>query len=245
MNLDAEYWLSLAAQWIQSKSQTQMSFPTNFPNNFNSHITIPEPPRISTIDATANDNLVEADMEIDEEVKDEEPADWQANTNTKTETQNQSNQHQQEVKERSSPVVQPHRNIHQSNRNNHKNFTNKKPRKTFTQIPNAPIIGSVSEAARAESNSQSVDMVLDSDAEENDNSPSVLEAQKRKKLLPIWIREGLERIEREKRQEALRIQKEKEDEVLTASRKKMMEEALKELERENLAKSKFVSCWIC
>lgn len=224
MNPDAEYWLSLAAQWIQSKTQTtQIQFPTNFPS-FNSHIIIPEAPRISSIDATINDNLVEADMEIDEEVKEEEPISdvWQKPTNEHPEIPFHSNQH-------SLPANHPHRNSHQNNRINNKNYTNKKlykpPETKFVQISETSL---------------PVDMVLDSDADEDDNNPSVLEAQKRKKL-PIWIREGLERIEREKKQEALRLEKEKEMQEDEAIRKKLMEEALIELEREKMAKSKYVS----
>lgn len=190
---------------------------------------------MSNIDATANDNLVVADMDIDEETKEDEPAEIWANAKVDTHTPVIN----QQLSPTMSPAVQSHRNNHHNNRNSHRNYPSKKPRKPFepkfVQIPNAPNISGANETNR-----ESEDMILDSDVDDDESSQSVLEAQKRKKL-PIWIREGLERIEREKKQEALRIQKEKEMQEDEASRKKLMEEALKELEREKLAKSKYVS----
>ena len=78
-------------------------------------------------------------------------------------------------------------------------------------------------------------------SDENDDSVPSIEAQKRKKL-PVWIREGLERMEREKKHEAIRIKKEQEMQEDEEIRKKIMEDALRELEREkqNIIKSKFV-----
>lgn len=222
---DPSYWLTLAAQWIQSKSQTQMNFP-NYP--FSQQPNAPEPPRISFIhnDATANDNLVEADMEI-EDVKEELTqiwSDWQSETKNPENIQQQISipQTNQQPRFPAAATVK-HRT---------------ESRFTSVQIPNAPIIsGQTSESSRDDSNH--VDMVLDSDDEDETNS-AIMEAQKRKKL-PLWIREGLERIEREKKQEILRIEREEEMQKDAEIRKKIMEEAIKELEREKkFSKSKYV-----
>lgn len=175
-------------------------------------------------DATANDDLVEADMEIDD-VKEEEPAqiwaNWQHSNNSSPIIQSVQ-QPQLPVVDSSQGSPKLHHNKHHSNKSGPK----------FVQIPSAPKIGQISES------SQSIDMILDSD--EEDNSSAIIEAQKRKKL-PLWIREGLERIEREKKLEEVRLQKEKELNENAENRKKIMEEALKELEREKAAKSKYVS----
>ena len=226
---DADYWLAVAAQWIQSKSQTQMNFPfhspfSQLPQN------VPEAPKISTIDATINDNLVEADMDIEEDVKEEEapPQIWANWQNSEPQPTIQTS-HQPRPAVRNTFVPKHHPAKRQNNRaepfNSLKNV----------QVPVAPMIGQLTESSFSE------DMVLDSDEDDNDNiSASVLEAQKRKKL-PVWIREGLERIEREKKLEEQRLLKEKEDQQNEENRKKLMEEALKELEREKVSKSKYVS----
>lgn len=223
-----DYWLQVAAQWIQSKTQTpMMSFP-NYP--FSQYTQVPQPPRISMNDATVNDNLVEADMDIeDAKEEEEEPAQIWANW--------QSNHPTPNVKQLPPwlPPTLPPTNkspVHQYKQHSQAPQSNRVTR--FVPIPSAPIIGD-----QSGEHSQSVDMMLDSDDQDEDTSSAILEAQKRKKL-PVWIREGLERIEREKKQEELRMQKEQEllkDEEI---RKKLMEEALKELEREKLSKSKYV-----
>lgn len=228
---EAEYWLAVAAQWIQSKTQTQMNFP-NYPfSQLPQHI--PAAPRISNNDATVNDNLVEADMDIEEEAKEEEePPEIWANWESKGPQTVQSVQKTLPVTERN-PSPQKHPAAkNQSNRTDSFNNSTR-----FVQAPSAPII---STNQVTESSHHSEDMVLDSDGDDDDTSSSMMEAQKRKKL-PVWIREGLERIEREKKLEELRVQKEKELQQDIESRKRMMEEALKELEREKVTKSKYVS----
>lgn len=237
---DANYWLSLAAQWIQSKSQTQLSFP-NYPFVQSQMMAIPqapEPPRISHNDATANDNLVEADMELEDDVKETETteelsqiwSDWQKKTTTDN---GQQKQHLPIVQNTQSPRF-PAAAKHHISRTESR-FTN-------VQIPQAPTIGQI-ESSRSSyhggDSNHHVDMILDSE-EEDETSSAILEAQKRKKL-PLWIREGLERIEREKKQEILRIEREKEIQEDEENRKKIMEEAIKELEKEKkFSKSKYV-----
>lgn len=227
---DAEYWLAVAAQWIQSKSQAQMNFPfqSPFPQN------IPEAPQISNIDATTRDNLVEADMDIDEDVKEEEqeePAqiwtNWQVNNEPKQpeSIKEPNNQHPTIHIISNTQIVKPSTKKRNNRFSGHRNSR-------FAQCPVPPIIGEITESTHSE------DMVLDSDDDEH-ISPSMMEAQKRKKL-PVWIREGLERIEREKKLEEQRLQREKEHQDEEENRKKIMEEALKELEREKISKSKYV-----
>lgn len=232
MNEDAEYWLAVAAQWIQSKSQTQMNFPFHSP-----FPQVPDPPKISYIDATevgSNDNLVEADMDIEEDVKEEEEkveptqtwANWQP-----SESRPVQNVQQPRLIDSNTFVPEQHTTKRQSNRTDL--FNNSR----HVQCPVAPMIGQITESSHSE------DMVLDSDEDDNISSVSLMEAQKRKKL-PVWIREGLERIEREKKLEEQRLQKEKEHEQDEQNRKKLMEEALKELERDKISKSKYVSIFV-
>lgn len=233
---NAEYWIAVAAQWIQSKSQTpMMSFP-NYPFSQMPQTQVPHPPIISMNDATVNDNLVEADMDLeDAKEEEEEPTQIWAKWSNQTQPasllpiQNHHLNLQQPPPIRKSPPqhYKHHSNEPQSNRISR-----------FVPIPSAPIIGQIIGDHSAE-HSQSVDMMLDSDDQDEDNNSALLEAQKRKKL-PVWIREGLERIEREKKQEEMRIQREKELLKDEESRKKLMEEALKELESEKISKSKYV-----
>lgn len=228
---ESDYWLAVAAQWIQSKSQTQMNFP-NYPfAQLPQHI--PSAPRISNNDATANDNLVEADMDLEEEAKEEEEptqiwANWKNNTP-------QTVHHIPEVLPAIERNPSPQKILATKNQSNRAESFNSSSR--FIQIPSAPIIGQIAESTHSE------DMVLDSD-DDDTTSSSVMEAQKRKKL-PVWIREGLERLEREKKLEEQRLQREKELQEDAEKRKKMMEEALKELEHEKITKSKYVSKQVC
>lgn len=104
----------------------------------------------------------------------------------------------------------------------------------FVKIPLAPVISQIP----TETSNDAGDMVLDESDEED--SPSSAEAQKRKKL-PLWIREGLERMEKTKKQEALRLQKEKEIQKEEENRKRLLQDALMELENEKLSRSKYVS----
>lgn len=224
---EAEYWIAVAAQWIQSKSQTQMNFPSYPFSQLPQHI--PAAPRISNNDATVNDNLVEADMDIEEEVKEEEEppqiwANWKSN---EPQTVQNIPKTLPAIERNPSPQKQLPAKNHSNRAAESFNHSSR-----FVQIPSAPNIGQITESSHAE------DMILDSD-DDDDTSSSVMEAQKRKKL-PVWIREGLERIEREKKLEEQRIQRELELQQDVESRKKMMEEALKELEREKITKSKYV-----
>ncbi len=89
-----------------------------------------------------------------------------------------------------------------------------------------------------------MDMESDNEGDEDSNSNSAssgaMDAQK-KKILPHWIREGLEKMKRDKEMEVVRQQEELKLKQEEASRKKLMEEALLEIEREKSIKSKYVS----
>lgn len=234
---DTNYWLSLAAQWIQSKSQTQLNFP-NYPFS-QAMISIPSaplPPRISNHDATVNDNLVEADMDLEDEPKDELSQIW-SDWKNETRPPSENIQQQQQL-----PIV------HSNNQTprfpaaaaKHHNHTRTESRFTNVQIPSAPIIsGESTRSSHHGDSNHHVDMLLDSEEEDETNS-AIMEAQKRKKL-PLWIREGLERLERVKAQQALRDEREREIQQDEENRKKIMDEAIKELEREKkFSKSKYV-----
>lgn len=196
----------------------------------------PEPPKITRDDLVTNDNLGEADMELDDDMaKDDEPA--QIWTNNWPQPANL----QQELPTKPSLVIQrkPHAPQHQSRFSSEKTTSRFIHRVSDRSSQVQPVVAQKQQQPVV-SQPEPVDMVLDSDEEEGDGSSMMTEAQKRKKL-PPWIREGLERIEREKKQETLRIQKEIEFQKDEENRKKMMEEALKELEREKTIKSKYVS----
>jgi Arginine/serine-rich protein PNISR len=97
------------------------------------------------------------------------------------------------------------------------------------KIPNPPIINA---AQMIEEQSNLVDMEIES---EEDGVIYSVESQK-KKQLPVWLRDGLEKIKREKLIKDLKYQEKeklKEDEE---RRKQMMAEALKELEQEKKCK---------
>jgi splicing factor, arginine/serine-rich 18 len=243
MNAEQSYWLSVAAQWIQSKSQTQIAFPQTY-QQLSFPQQAPEPPRISNHEAMPSDNLGEADMDI-EDVKEDEPAAQVWNNNWRASpVQQKKSVSPPVITQQKPPNKTKHRaqkffykNKHQGNRSGHHNSRFDQPPQApqiqqIPQAPEAPIIGQID-------SSQPVDMVLDSGAEE-DQENAISEDQRRKKL-PLWIREGLERIEREKKQEAERLEREKELLLDEENRKKIMEEALKELEKEKIAKSKYVS----
>lgn len=84
--------------------------------------------------------------------------------------------------------------------------------------------------------------MVGSDEEEENGDSQTIDAAKRK-TLPVWIREGLEKMEREKLKEEQREKELKEREAMLIRRKIAEEEALKELASESNIprKSKFVS----
>lgn len=229
--MDENYWKQLALDWIERQKKNEQ-------NEISANI--PEAPKISFSqnDNIRYDNLGVADMEI-EDVKDEQPV-----VNSQI-WNNFNNQHPAAFSN-----IQSHQYVHlpaqqqfPSHTSRFEKHNNDPPRKNFTPliIPEAPIINTV------EDQINTIDMDLnDSDNEEDSNSNSassvnMMDIQKRNKKLPAWIREGIEKMKREKELEEARIQEElkrKEDEE---NRKKLMEEALKEIEREKVSKSKYVS----
>lgn len=216
------YWLQLASQWIQNKSVE--GFVPNFPN-FQTIIEPTNQPAASSPNSS-RDNHVATDMEIEED----EPV----QTFWGKEFPNSPDRKQlpTTIYKLSASNCEPPQ----------------------VAIPDAPIISQTSELTIPD-----VDMILDSEEENSQPESLSIEAQKRKKLpskfesidvsqnffleyqILVWIRDGLERIEREKKQEALRIERENEFKQGEENRKKIMQEALIELEREKNAKSKFVS----
>lgn len=208
---DANYWLALASQWIQN---AQVNFPTNFPQQ-NPQYSAQS--NVLNNDATSNDNCIETDMEIeDEEPVNQNFSSWQTNSEPAV-------VHKLPSTIYSIAPSSPESKITSTGISYPK----------FVKIPIAPVISQIS----TETSNDAGDMVLDSD---EDDSPSSAEAQKRKKL-PLWIREGLERMERTKKQEALRLQKEKEVQKEEENRKRILQDALMELENEKLSRSKYVS----
>lgn len=215
--MDENYWKNLAQSWIQSKQQTQQ----------HPQIEIPAPPDIGPYESHSEDNHALADMEI-EEIKEEEPQklwNWQ-----------NSNFHIQQPHQQHLPVVH--------------NFPNVQPliqKHIPPVIPEPPIINTTSYVHSDDGASNNlVDMEMaNSDEEEEDSnsnstSSGMMDAQKRNKMLPHWIREGLEKMKREKELEIQRQEEEQKLKEEEAIRKKLMEEALQELEREKAVKSKYV-----
>lgn len=214
--MDEHYWKTLASQWIHSKSQ-QLEIPTR---------NVPPPA----------DNLEIADMEIEDEKEEEKLWNWEhLNQQPQVHDPTEQNFSQNQI-----PLS------HFTHNDQQNNFSKQ------LRIPEPPNINTLLAADDEIKNSlldhhNLIDMDMDSENEYGDDSNSnsassgtMMTAQK-KKLLPHWIREGLEKMKREKEQETARTQEElrlKEEEV---ERKRMMEEALQEIEREKVAKSKYVS----
>jgi CHASE3 domain sensor protein len=83
---------------------------------------------------------------------------------------------------------------------------------------------------------------LEASDDEESNS-TTLDSNKRK-LLPAWIREGLEKMEREKQRNERNEKEMKERQKLMEERRRLEEEAIRELQKSNqsfVPKSKFVS----
>jgi hypothetical protein len=212
-HMDENYWKNLAQSWIQSKQHTQQQ----------PQIEIPAPPDIGSYE-TLEDNHALADMEIDE-IKEEEPEklwNWQ-----------NSNFHIQQPHQQHLPVMHNFPNVQMVH----------KPH-VIPVIPEPPMINNYVHSDDGASNNL-VDMEMaDSDNEGDDSnsnstSSGMMDAQKRK-LLPHWIREGLEKMKREKELEIQRQEEELKLKEEEAVRKKLMEEALLELEQEKAVKSKYV-----
>lgn len=213
--MDENYWKNLAQSWIQSKQQTQQQ------------IEIPAAPNINN-----SDNHAIADMDI-EDIKEDEPEklwNWQ-NSNFQIQQP-----HQQLPVVHNFPVVN-----HQPPSQSYNHFANKQ---IPLIIPEAPIIKTSYVHSDDGGSNNLVDMdMADSENEDDDSnstSSGMMDARKRK-MLPIWIREGLEKMKREKEMEIQRQQEEIKLKEEEAKRKKLMEEALLELEREKTVKSKYVS----
>ncbi|CAG9801699.1 unnamed protein product [Chironomus riparius] len=229
--MDENYWKQLAQDWIRKQSQTsEVLLPKD--------LQIPEAPKISFTDNTNYDNLAVADMDI-EDVK-EEPV-WNNSVHQIPTTIDFSNIQQTPFIQ--VPTVVQQISVTSSSSRFHKNHD--APRKShYTQhqpliIPDPPSMNNI------EDQINTIDMDMDDSDNDDSNSNSassvgMMDIQKRKKL-PIWIREGLEKIKREKELEKARLReelKQKEDEE---NRKKLMEEALKEIEKEKVSKSKYES----
>lgn len=218
--MDENYWKSLASAWIQSRSQQQQI------NEVNSHLSQLQQ-SIENNEAAADIAVV--DMEI-EDVKDEDEGNFWNYKNTNLHQQQQHPNHHH---------LQPQINTNFHQNDYERNFS--KPIKA----PEPPIISNIQNLNDGASLNL-VDMDMDSDNEAGDDSNSnsassgtMIEAHK-KKLLPHWIREGLEKMKREKEQETARHEEELRLKEEEAQRKKMMEEALLEIEKEKASKSKYV-----
>lgn len=225
--MDENYWKQLAQDWIRKQSQTSEDL---LPKD----LQIPEAPKISFTDNTNYDNLAVADMDI-EDVK-EEPTQELWNSIQQLPTFSNIQQ---------TPFIQVSAIQQFPASSNRFQKNQDAPRKShFTPqqpliIPDPPTINNI------EDQINTIDMDMDDSDNDDSNSNSassvsMMDIQKRKKL-PIWIREGLEKMKREKELEEARIREEhkrKEDEE---NRKKLMEEALKEIEKEKVSKSKYVS----
>lgn len=229
--MDENYWKAVAESWIKSRQQNE----------------IPQAPNISFDDhfharPIASDNLIVADMELEDDVKEEpvhtaHPAAW-------------NNSHQNHF-----PAViqnlhqQQHQDLSSSHFSKHQHHGH---RKTFSGsdillAPPAPNITFTEDQLKKFSEEQLhsiIDMEMDDSDNDDSNSNSASSSMAdhhKKKTLPIWIREGLEKMKREKEQESSRFQEELKRKEEEERRKEMMEEALKEIEREKLSKSKYVS----
>jgi len=230
--MDENYWKQLAQDWIRKQSQTSEEL---LPKD----LQIPEPPQISFSNNTNYDNLAVADMEI-EDVKEESAQDiWNSVQQHTTTTIPFSNIQQTPFIQ--VPAIQQfpassNRFQKQQDAPRKSHFTPQQP----LIIPDPPSINNI------EDQINTIDMDMDDSDNDDSNSNSassvgMMDIQKRKKL-PIWIREGLEKMKREKELEEVRIREEQKRKMDEDNRKKLMEEALKEIEKEKVSKSKYVRC---
>lgn len=235
--MDENYWKTLASQWIQSRSQ-QIEIPQA--RNVSGP---PSPPQITGHFIPPADNLDVADMEIEEDEKEEETDNfwnWKSlNTHQQPQVSTEQNFSHHQI-----PPRLPNFNHHdQKNHYNKQLRTPEPPNITASLLHN---VGDDEIKNNLLDLHNLVDMDMDSENEGGDDSNSnsassgTMTAQK-KKLLPHWIREGLEKMKREKEQESARTQEELRLKEEEAKRKKIMEEALQEIEREKIVKSKYVS----
>jgi hypothetical protein len=224
--MDPNYWVNLAAQWIQQRNTNiqPMVFPSQMPQmtfELSYEVPTPAPPRISFIEHSSDANLIETDMDIEDEKDNDQqqqpppPPPWI----------------QQSIK--SSPPWKSN-NRQQQNKTFPAASFNSSIISTSNPPPNyRPNV--YNNQHDTSGNIQSIDMDLDSgNEEENGNSEvdqAALEAKKRKKL-PAWIREALEQRERDMNAEKERIELEEKREKEEEQRKKDVEEALREIERE-------------
>jgi hypothetical protein len=229
--MDENYWKQLAQDWIRKQSQTTEDL-------LPKELQIPEAPKISFTDNTNYDNLAVADMDI-EDVK-EEPV-WN-NSLQQIPTTAIDFSNIQQTTFIQVPAIASQFSVSSSSSRFQKNQD--APRKSHFNPQQPLIIPDPPSMNNIEDQINTIDMDMDDSDNDDSNSNSassvgMMDIQKRKKL-PIWIREGLEKMKREKELEELRLreeQKRKEDEE---NRKKLMEEALKEIEKEKVSKSKYV-----
>lgn len=168
------------------------------------------------------------------EIEEDEPEklwDWQ-NSNSNFQIHQQKPPHQHNMNK-----------VHHPTPQSYHHFADKGFNKQLPQVPEPPMI-ETSYESHHDASSSLVDMDMgdsgdDSNSNSNSASSGMMDAQKRK-MLPHWIREGLEKIKREKQMEITRQQEELRLKNEEATRKKIMEEALLEIEREKTAKSKYV-----
>jgi hypothetical protein len=214
--MDENYWKNLATQWIRSQQQAQQQ-QIEIPQNhqfINKHQ--PSPPASL---APIADNHDVADMEIEDVKEEEQEKLW--NFHHQLPPPHQLPQ---------VPIILEQRKI----------FHNS------LIVPEPPIINTFFSSEDDGASHKLVDMDMESDNEndalEDSNSASsgaMAEAQK-KKMLPHWLRDGIEKMKREKEQEIARQEEEQRIKEEAEQRKKLMEEALKEIESENVVKSKYV-----
>ncbi|KAG5684308.1 hypothetical protein PVAND_013543 [Polypedilum vanderplanki] len=223
--MNEEYWKQLAENWIKNRTsiQQQQNESCQISNSPNTN---------NNIHNQHNDDNSVTDMDIEDVKEEPQPVFNWPNSNIQPQLQ----QH---------PVI-----LNNSPQNFLPNRFQKQDVKPFIShhqmlpinIPEPPLITIPNiKHNDIEEQLHTIDMDMEESDNENDNdsnSSGNIDAQK-KKTLPIWIREGLEKMRREKELENARIQEElkaKEDEE---KRKKLMEEALKEIEQEKLRKSKY------
>lgn len=147
-------------------------------------------------------------------------------------------------------LIQPQQFLqHQTNfavKSYQKNFLAHHIQQPLVTCPEPPKISTSFCNADADDHINTVEMEMDSendDSNSNSNSSANMDLQRqRQKKLPNWLKEGLEKIKREKELEEARIQDKIEQKREEEIRKKIMEEVLKEIEMEPKVsyKSKYV-----
>lgn len=241
-------WAALAAQWIHMRETLPTDQLSLMPE-------APPPPTITLLD---NSSIA---MRLEDEEKGEAPMDMEKDEDDVVPTFDTSNNFVQgkDTYRSESTTTMPFASNNVQNTGNHVQNWRNPAWQMYNVTPSAPNLPVTSKppplcpelqgytgrkrwANRSPNRETFSSNQTHAQTTEDNNAEDVetLDAAKRK-TLPAWIREGLEKMEREKQKEEERIKMEEQRKKLAEERRKIEEETLQELESTKGLRSKFVS----